>query len=81
LTEKDRHDLDFIAHYADIVGYSFVQEAADIDLLQQVLRKLRGEQARPLGLIAKIETPRAVRNLPELIVHYLFTYRGAAHKR
>ncbi len=69
LTEKDRHDLDFIAHHADIVGYSFVQEAADIDLLQQELRKLRGEQARPLALIAKIETPRAVRNLPELIAH------------
>jgi pyruvate kinase len=69
LTEKDRHDLDFIAHHADIVGYSFVQEAADIDLLQQELRQRLGEQARPLALIAKIETPRAVRNLPELIVH------------
>ncbi len=69
LTEKDRRDLDFIAHHADIVGYSFVQEAADIDLLQQELRKRQGEQAQPLSLIAKIETPRAVRNLPELIVH------------
>jgi pyruvate kinase len=69
LTEKDRRDLDFIARYADIVGYSFVQEAEDIDLLQRELRKLQGEQAQPLALIAKIETPRAVRNLPELIVH------------
>ena len=24
LTEQDRRDLDFIAHYADIVGYSFL---------------------------------------------------------
>ena len=69
LTEQDRRDLDFIARYADIVGYSFVQEAADIDLLQRELQKRQGEKARPLALIAKIETPRAVRNLPELIVH------------
>ncbi len=69
LTEKDRHDLDFIAHHADIVGYSFVQEAADIDLLQQELRQRQDKQAQPLALIAKIETPRAVRNLPELIAH------------
>jgi len=69
LTEKDRLDLDFIASHADIVGYSFVQEAADIDLLQQELRQRQGEHARPLALIAKIETPRAVRNLPGLIVH------------
>jgi len=69
LTEKDRRDLDFIVQHADIVGYSFVQEAADIDLLQQELSKRQGELARPLALIAKIETPRAVHNLPELIVH------------
>lgn len=50
-------------------GYSFVQEAADIDLLQQELRQRQDKQAQPLALIAKIETPRAVRNLPELIVH------------
>ena len=69
LTEKDTLDLDFIAHHADIVGYSFVQEAADIDLLQQELRQRQDKQAQPLALVAKIETPRAVRNLPELIVH------------
>lgn len=69
LTEKDKRDLDFVASHADIVGYSFVQEAADVDLLQQELHRRRGKQEHPLALIAKIETPRAVRNLPELIVH------------
>ena len=69
LTEKDKRDLDFVASHADVVGYSFVQEAADIDLLQQELRSRQGEQARSLALIAKIETTRAVHNLPELIVH------------
>ena len=53
LTEKDKRDLDFVASHADVVGYSFVQEAADIDLLQQELRSRQGEQARSLALIAK----------------------------
>ncbi|MES1021918.1 pyruvate kinase [Gloeocapsa sp. BRSZ] len=65
LTEKDCHDLDFIAAHADIVGYSFVQEAADIELLQQ---ELAARQQKQLGIIAKIETQKAVQNLPELII-------------
>ncbi|MBE9189766.1 hypothetical protein IQ230_05170 [Gloeocapsopsis crepidinum LEGE 06123] len=65
LTEKDCRDLDFIAAHADIVGYSFVQEAADIELLQQ---ELAARQQQHLGIIAKIETQKAVQNLPELIV-------------
>jgi pyruvate kinase len=68
LTEKDLRDLDFVAQHADIVGYSFVQEPSDVVRLQQeLLRRQRGP-GHVLGLIAKIETPRAVRHLPELIV-------------
>lgn len=69
LTEKDKRDLDFVATHADIVGYSFVQEAADINLLQQELQARLGERWQELAVIAKIETARAVRNLPEIIVH------------
>lgn len=67
LTEKDYQDLDFVATHADIVGYSFVQTAADIALLQQELEfRLQG---LPLpAIVAKLETPESVRNLPELIV-------------
>jgi pyruvate kinase len=68
LTDKDKRDLECIVQHADIVGYSFVQDATDIGLLQRELRKLQGKRARPLALIAKIETPQAVRNLPEVIV-------------
>lgn len=68
LTEKDYRDLDFAATHADIVGYSFVQKAADIQLLQEALTKRLGEQAPQPAIVAKIETPEAVRNLPELIV-------------
>jgi pyruvate kinase len=68
LTAKDLRDLDFVARHADIVGYSFVQEAADIERLQQELRQRQAEPGQPLAVIAKIETPRAVRNLPGVIV-------------
>lgn len=67
LTDKDYQDLDFAATRADIIGYSFVQTAADIQQLQQALQvRLNGA---PLpAIVAKIETPEAIRNLPELIV-------------
>ncbi len=68
LTEKDRQDLDFVATHADIVGYSFVQEPADIELLQRELQFRLPANASIPGIIAKIETPLAVSNLPELIV-------------
>ncbi|MDZ4767698.1 MAG: pyruvate kinase [Chloroflexota bacterium] len=67
LTDDDLSALDFIADHADSIGYSFVQDTADIDLLQGELAKRRDDWRR-IALIAKIETRRAVRNLPDLIV-------------
>lgn len=66
LTEKDLSDLDFVATHADIIGYSFVQRPADIELLQQELEKRGGKL---LAIVAKIETAIAVSNLPELIIY------------
>jgi len=66
LGEKDLLDLDFVAREADIVGYSFVQSAADMDRLAD---ELEARGAGKLGRIAKIETRRAVVNLPEIVVH------------
>lgn len=68
LTDEDRRALDFIARHADMVGYSFVQSATDVRLLQEELARRRPEDWTRIGLIAKIETPVAVRNLPEIIV-------------
>ncbi|WP_207480028.1 pyruvate kinase [Arenibaculum pallidiluteum] len=70
LTEKDRADLDFIARHADMVGYSFVQSAADVRRLQDELARRRTDWHR-LGLVAKIETPAAVRNLPAITAQAL----------
>ena len=66
LTVKDDADLAAVLECADMLGYSFVSRPEDIDLLDAALAR-HGERQRPLGLIAKIEQPRAVRNLPVLI--------------
>lgn len=68
LNAKDLADLETIVHHADMVGHSFVQSAADAACLQAALAERQPKGAAPLGIIAKIETIRAVRNLPEIIV-------------
>lgn len=65
LTEKDLRDLDFIVNHADIVGYSFVQSAKDMELLLKALARRKGSK---LGIVAKIETSKGLQNLPEIIV-------------
>lgn len=70
LTQKDLQDLDFAVQHADIVGLSFVQHAEDIDQLHAALAQ---RNASALGVIAKIETRQAIKNLPEIII------RGAGH--
>ncbi len=67
LTADDLRDLDFVARHADMIGYSFVQSAADITQLQDELAARRTDWQR-LGIIAKIETAQAVTNLPDIIV-------------
>jgi pyruvate kinase len=67
LTADDLSDLDFVAKHADLIGFSFVQRADDITRLQEELAKRRPDW-RSLGIIAKIETAQAVKNLPDIIV-------------
>ncbi|MGC4089929.1 MAG: pyruvate kinase, partial [Polyangiaceae bacterium] len=68
LTEKDLDDLDFVACHANLVGYSFVQNESDVDLLHDELARRTPADAAPASLVLKIETRRAVRNLPDLLV-------------
>lgn len=68
LTDEDRAALRFVARHADGVEYSFVQDAEDVRLLQEALAQERPDDWRRLGLVLKIETKRAVRKLPELLV-------------
>lgn len=62
LTDYDKQCLQFILKHADIVGYSFVRNTKDIIELQEVL----GTSRKP-ALVIKIETPEAVKNLPDLL--------------
>lgn len=66
LTDKDFADLDFAVAHADIVGYSFVQDGAGMDQLVAALEQRGGSR---VGIIAKIETRAAIRNLPDIIIH------------
>ncbi len=65
LGPRDLQDLRFIAHHADLVGYSFVHSADDIALLRRELTRL----GRPrMGVILKIETRTAFEELPGILL-------------
>lgn len=65
LTEFDKACLPFICEHAHMVGYSFVRFPSDLLELQQVLKKI---SPQPPHIIIKIETPEAVKNLPNLLL-------------
>ncbi|MGF1638079.1 MAG: pyruvate kinase [Cyclobacteriaceae bacterium] len=66
LTSKDREDLAFVAKYADVVNMSFVNVKQDIEDLLSALRTLHADNK--LGVILKIETQSAFKNLPEILL-------------
>ena len=68
LTDADLAALPFVAKHADLIGYSFVQGAEDVARLQSALESTGCRGAHAPALMMKIETRRAVRNLPEIIV-------------
>ena len=64
LTEKDRKDLMFgIKHNVDFFALSFVRRPEDIDELRKILKE-NGSEAK---IIAKIETPQAIKNIDEVV--------------
>lgn len=72
LTAKDEEDLPFIVAHADLIGYSFVRCAEDVQRLQARLDALGG---RHVGIILKIETRRAFEELPRLLLTCMRTGR------
>ena len=65
LTEYDLECLEFAVEYADTIGFSFVREAKDLEVLRNELRKY-AEDIPPI--ILKIETYESVINFPELLL-------------
>ena len=65
LVPKDLEDLRFIVRHADLVAYSFVRTATDLDRLRHELARL----GRPrMGVILKVETRRAFDELPGILL-------------
>jgi pyruvate kinase len=71
LTDEDRENLAFIVEYADAVCLSFVRKPDDIIALQQELRKYPDRQ---LGIIPKIETKQAFKDLPRILLAAMRAY-------
>ena len=64
-TPQDIQDLGFAVAHADMVGFSFVEQPADVLRLVELLESRGGSH---LGIILKIETRRAFEALPRLIL-------------
>jgi len=61
MTAKDRHDLDFVALHADLVGLSFVRRPEDVLELHQELaargKHQLGSSSRLKAVPASIDSP------------------------
>lgn len=64
LTEKDIKDIEFgLKNKVDFFAFSFIRNPSDVTELRNILNK-RKSKAR---IIAKIETPQAVKNIDEIL--------------
>lgn len=70
LTEKGKRDLKFVVKHADAVNYSFVNNIDDVQELLDELKELHAE----IGIILKIETKEAYRNLPGILLKAMENY-------
>ncbi len=70
LTKKDKTDLKFVAQHADVVNFSFVNNKQDVEDLLNELKRLKAK----IGIILKIETKEAYRNLPGILLKAMENY-------
>lgn len=70
LTDKDKSDLKFIAKNADAVNFSFVNRMQDVEDLLSEFDQLNTS----LGIVLKIETQEAFKNLPSIILKAMENY-------
>lgn len=70
LTQKDKEDLKFVAQHADSVNFSFVTSKSDVAALLEAMASLEAS----LGIILKIETLEAYKNLPNILLKAMEHY-------
>jgi len=64
LTDKDKKDIEFgIKNKVDFFAFSFVRTAEDVRELREILNKKKSKAK----IIAKIETPQAIKNLDAIL--------------
>lgn len=68
ITEKDKEDLDFIVNKVDIISISFVNSPEDMDeAITEIYKRLEDKNMQK-SVIAKIETPQGLKNLPGILM-------------
>ncbi len=73
ITPHDLKNLESVIGFADSLGISFCQSPADVANLQQILESRgRGD----IGIIAKIETAQALKNIPQIIEQLLLSRKS-----
>ena len=72
LTGKDRKDLEFVCQHAQVVNFSFVNSAQDVQDLLNILEEYGVKDQ--LGIILKIETRRGFLNLVSILLTAMQTY-------
>lgn len=70
LTEKDKQDMRFVIEHADAVNFSFVNDKSDVEELQDLME----ESEKNVGIILKIETKKAFKNLPQILLQAMKSY-------
>lgn len=71
LTAKDKTDLEFVAKYADIINYSYINSEADVKELLEEMERLKIKDK--VSIILKIETRQAFRNLIGILLTAMST--------
>lgn len=74
ITSSDEKNFQDIVAFADIIGLSFAQDANDIKKLQEMLHVSQKEDT---AIVPKIETKKALENLPEILEQLLLSKKYA----
>ena len=72
LSDKDKHDLQFILENANVINMSFVNHPDDVCELLELINS--DDFERKMGLILKIETSSGFDNLSEIILEAMKNY-------
>ncbi|XJS11618.1 pyruvate kinase [Aerococcaceae bacterium WGS1372] len=68
ITEADKESIRFAVEHADMIGYSFIRTAKDIEEIQNEIQRATDRPLSEIPLTLKIETIQAMNNLPEVVL-------------